>query len=328
MAPTLPNRIAYSIIPRPFGGSPTLNNQPANTNGIINIPLNTATTNNSNIKTQIVQQQQQQPPPQRANPNHLVPTIVPPYNIVTNPMLTYPNMVIQAPPPPMINVFNQTFDNYPPYDGYANTVNDPRASLPVNHMEYIHKLLSIENLSIEELQNRKAYVLQHPLLPVMMSLLSESTKNEGKDLNVYKCAMMGDIDLIGSIKAQGVESDILRAAERNRNGEELTDQCPETIEFITKINQLTELFKSEIAKIDTVSNEFSNRLVQTLKEHSKIRPVSEGEYNLRLSNITQRFDYIRNQLRMNVSEAARVLHNHLVEAKRKRLNVVNKHESV
>jgi len=226
----------------------------------------------------------------------------------------------------MMSVFTQPFDYTLPYD-YPNPVNDPRANLPVNHMEYVHKLLSIENLSIEELQNRKAYVLQHPLLPVMMSLLSESTKNEGKDINVYKCAMMGDIDLIGFIKAQGLDSDILRAAERNRNGEELTDQCQETIEFITKINQLTDLFKSEIAKIDTVSNEFSNRLIQTLKEHSKIRPVSEGEYNLRLSNITQRFDYIRNQLRMNVSEAGRVLHNHLVEAKRKRLNV-NKHESV
>jgi len=325
MAPTLPNRVGYTIIPRSFGASPAININPNINNNNNNANITNITINNT--KTQAPQQA-------RPNPN-LIPTIIPPY-IVTNQMATYPtNMVIQAPhlppnpaQPQMLNVFNQPFDNYPlPYDGYPNPINDPRASLPVNHMEYVHKLLSIENLSIEELQNRKAYVLQHPLLPVMMSLLSESTKNEGKDLNVYKCAMMGDIDLIGFIKAQGLDSDILRAAERNRNGEELTDQCPETIEFITKINQLTELFKSEIAKIDTVSNEFSNRLVQTLKEHSKIRPVSEGEYNLRLSNITQRFDYIRNQLRMNVSEAGRVLHNHLVEAKRKRLNV-NKHEPV
>jgi hypothetical protein len=196
------------------------------------------------------------------------------------------------------------------------------ANFPTPRLTDAFKPVSVESLSIEELQARKNYIRSHRLLPVMMELLTACKKEHilppPETYHMYEIAPPGTIDfgLDDFLQSQGIETTPLESDDAQK--------VAERQEFIVKLDQLREKYKEELDKLNRVCNEFCSRVLNLLREQSTVRPLLEQESQLKIAGIQQKFDYVRNQLRQNVCNAILVLQKQYNQVRKKRRTLPKK----
>jgi len=198
----------------------------------------------------------------------------------------------------------------------------PHAPNFATKLNDVFKPISVESLSMEELQARKNYIRSHRLLPVMMELLTACKKEHilpsPDTYNMYEIAPPGtsDFGLDDFLQSQGIETNPLESDDAQK--------VAERQEFIVKLDQLREKYKEELDKLNRVCNEFCSRVLNLLREQSTVRPLLEQETQLKIAGIQQKFDYVRNQLRQNVCNAILVLQKQYNQVRKKRRTLPKK----
>lgn len=201
------------------------------------------------------------------------------------------------------------------------------------------------NLPTEDIQNRKAYIRSHRLLTSIVDIILTS-REEGilpplSPLTSPEQNAPLDFSLDDFLHSQGLDPASLKAEEKaseyivshSNSKEEVTngknksfEDASDRLEFQSKLEQLKDRYKEELAKLNQVFNEFVERMMVLLREQSLIRPISDHESQLKVHAIQQKFDYVRNQLHQNVRTAIITLQRQykLGQSKRKRKGLPKK----
>jgi len=95
-------------------------------------------------------------------------------------------------------------------------------------------------------------------------------------------------------------------------------------EFLFKLEQLRFKYKEEIEKLNKVQNECVSQLIFVLREQSSLRPVGETEAQSKLQKVKQKFDYVKNQLRVCVCDAIAALQKQYNQMRKKHKSLPKK----
>jgi len=176
-----------------------------------------------------------------------------------------------------------------------------------------------ETLTVEELHERKSFIRAHRLLPAIMEMLT-SCKKEGilpEPPSVEAPhPLTQDFGLEDFLESQGIDTSPVTAEDSQRN--------PQREEFLFKLEQLRFKYKEEIEKLNKVQNECISQLIFVLREHSLLRPVGEAEAQSKLQKVKQKFDYVKNQLRVCVCDAIAALQKQYNQTRKKHKSLPKK----
>lgn len=176
-----------------------------------------------------------------------------------------------------------------------------------------------ENLSSEELNERKNFVRNHRMLPVFMELLTTCKKESiipEPQVNQDGLPWTDDFGLDDFLESQGIDTSPLHSDDASKNSQRE--------EFLFKLNQLQFKYKEEIEKLNKVCNECCSQLIMTLREQSTIRPVGEHEAQVKLQKVKHKFDYAKNQLRVCVCSAISALQKQYNQVRKKHKSLPKK----
>lgn len=176
-----------------------------------------------------------------------------------------------------------------------------------------------DNLTAEELNERKNFVRTHRLLPVFMELLTTCKKENiipEPQVNQDGLPWTDDFGLDDFLESQGIDTSPLHSDDSSKNSQRE--------EFLFKLNQLQFKYKEEIEKLNKVCNECCSQLIMTLREQSTIRPVGEHEAQVKLQKVKHKFDYAKNQLRVCVCSAISALQKQYNQVRKKHKSLPKK----
>jgi len=172
----------------------------------------------------------------------------------------------------------------------------------------------VERLSMEDIQEKKNFVLKHRLQSSMLRIV-EYCRSEGiipsLPPSLYTPVQRpSDYSLNEFLEAQGIEFP------------EDDQVTTEDGEFTCKLVALKNAYTDELEKLNRVCNEFIAKLTAVLTEQGRLRLVTQQEVAAKSMAIQQKFDFVRNQLRSNVCSAISLLqkqYNHLSKKRRRSL---------
>lgn len=172
----------------------------------------------------------------------------------------------------------------------------------------------VERLSVEDIQEKKNYVMKHRLQTSMLQIV-EYCRNEGiipsLPPSLYTPPQRpADYSLNEFLEAQGIEFPE-------------DEQISPDDEFTQKLVALKNAYTDELEKLNRVCNEFITKLTAVLTEQGRLRLVTQQEIAAKSMAIQQKFDFVRNQLRSNVCSAITLLqkqYNHLSKKRRRSLS--------
>lgn len=157
-----------------------------------------------------------------------------------------------------------------------------------NRLNEMFKNSGQENLSQEEITERKGFVRSHRLLPAYMELLTTCKKESiipEPQVNVDTFPFGDDFGLEDFLESQGIDTSTLNSEDPVKNAQRE--------EFLQKLSQLQFKYKEEIEKLNKVCNECCSQLIFVLREQSQLRPVGEHEAQVKLQKVKHKFDYVK-----------------------------------
>ncbi|CAF2858019.1 unnamed protein product [Rotaria sp. Silwood2] len=91
-------------------------------------------------------------------------------------------------------------------------------------------------------------------------------------------------------------------------------------DYQTKLNQIRQIYNSELEKYENHCNDFCLHTETLLREQSQLRPISEHEIERMIKIIRKKFSIIQLQLKQSTCEAAMILRSRSLDARKKRRN--------
>lgn len=176
-----------------------------------------------------------------------------------------------------------------------------------------------ESLSVEELQERRNFLRNHRLLPTFMEMLT-TCKKEGIIPDAppleNNLPVVTDWGLDEFLESQGIDTSPSNSDDPVKN--------QQREEFLYKLEQLRFKFKEEVEKLNKVQNECISQMLFILREQSTLRPVGEAEAQSKLQRVKQKFDYVKNQLRVCVCDAIAALQKQYNQVRKKHKSLPKK----
>jgi len=99
-----------------------------------------------------------------------------------------------------------------------------------------------------------------------------------------------------------------------------TDNAIEHSDYRAKLAQIRQIYHTELEKYEQACNEFTNHVINLLREQSRTRPISQKEIDRMMRIIKRKFSAIELQLKQNTCEAVMMLRSRFLDARRKRRN--------
>uniref|UniRef100_A0A915IYU9 Uncharacterized protein n=1 Tax=Romanomermis culicivorax TaxID=13658 RepID=A0A915IYU9_ROMCU len=91
-------------------------------------------------------------------------------------------------------------------------------------------------------------------------------------------------------------------------------------DYRAKLNQIRSIYHAEMRKYEDSCTEFTNHVVNLLREQSRTRPITQKEIERMVSIIHKKFSAIQMQLKQTTCEAVMILRSRFLDARRKRRN--------
>jgi len=155
----------------------------------------------------------------------------------------------------------------------------------------------VETLTQDDIVDKKNFVVKHRLQSHMLQII-EYCKKEGiipiLPLTLSQSASTTDYSLSEFLESQGIESNDY-------------DNDIKGDEFSMKLENLKGAYSDELEKLNKVCQDFVTRMVTLLREQGQVRQVSDQEIHAKTILVQNKFDFVRNQLRINVCNAILVL---------------------
>lgn len=105
------------------------------------------------------------------------------------------------------------------------------------------------------------------------------------------------------------------------NSQSLNDTMTlEHSDYRQKLNQIRNVYHTELEKYERACNEFTTHVIHLLKDQAKTRPISSREIERMVHIIRRKFSSIQMQLKQSTCEAVMILRSKFLDARRKRRN--------
>uniref|UniRef100_A0A8C1SJF9 Pre-B-cell leukemia transcription factor 1 n=1 Tax=Cyprinus carpio TaxID=7962 RepID=A0A8C1SJF9_CYPCA len=98
------------------------------------------------------------------------------------------------------------------------------------------------------------------------------------------------------------------------------DGSIEHSDYRAKLTQIRQIYHSELEKYEQACSEFTNHVMNLLREQSRTRPISPKEIERMVAIIHRKFSSIQMQLKQSTCEAVMILRSRFLDARRKRRN--------
>ncbi|KAJ7992086.1 hypothetical protein DPEC_G00274910 [Dallia pectoralis] len=179
-------------------------------------------------------------------------------------------------------------------------------------------------------QHRKHALNCHRMKPALFSVLCEI-----KEKTVLSIRGVQDEDppdpqimrLDNMLLAEGVSgpekgggSAAAAAAAAASGGSPGSDGSIEHSDYRAKLAQIRQIYHSELEKYEQACSEFTNHVMNLLREQSRTRPISPKEIERMVAIIHRKFSSIQMQLKQSTCEAVMILRSRFLDARRKRRN--------
>ncbi|XP_031689689.1 pre-B-cell leukemia transcription factor 1 isoform X2 [Oncorhynchus kisutch] len=196
--------------------------------------------------------------------------------------------------------------------------------------DILQQIMAITDESLDEAQARKHALNCHRMKPALFSVLCEI-----KEKTVLSIRGIQDEDppdpqimrLDNMLLAEGVSgpekgggSAAAAAAAAAAGGSPGADGGIEHSDYRAKLAQIRQIYHSELEKYEQACSEFTNHVMNLLREQSRTRPISPKEIERMVAIIHRKFSSIQMQLKQSTCEAVMILRSRFLDARRKRRN--------
>ncbi|XP_028828261.1 pre-B-cell leukemia transcription factor 1-like [Denticeps clupeoides] len=217
--------------------------------------------------------------------------------------------------------------------GGLSQVHDDPARKDLSHVaaqqdvgDILQQITTMTDESLDEAQARKHMLNCHRMKPALFSVLCEI--KEKTILSIRSTPEEDPPDpqimrLDNMLLAEGVsgpEKGGAVAAALAATGESSSDGSIEHSDYRNKLAQIRQVYHSELEKYEQACGEFSNHVMNLLREQSRTRPVSPKEIERMVGIIQRKFSTIQMQLKQSTCEAVMILRSQFLDARRKRRN--------
>jgi len=228
------------------------------------------------------------------------------------------------------------------YGGYGleNGLNSPTTEVPtsiqspnITHQtnysdinQMLDQILNITEQNLDDAQTQKQILNNDRMKPALFSVLCEIKERSVLSLRNMQDQNPPNPDLMRLdnmlIAEQIVEGNV---APQNRSQDHTTI---ENAEYKKKLEQIQRIYQQEIEKHNQGCTEFTDHVMNLLREQSRTRPITAKEIERMVQIINKKFTSIQIQLKQSTCEAVMILKSRFLDARRKRRNFNKKSSDV
>ncbi|XP_031553047.1 pre-B-cell leukemia transcription factor 1-like [Actinia tenebrosa] len=189
--------------------------------------------------------------------------------------------------------------------------------------DILQQIMSITDQSLDEAQAKKHALNCHRLKPALFNVLCEikektvlsirgSQEDEPPDPQLMRLDNM--------LLAEGVAGPEKGGAAAAAAAAGVHENQSEHSEYRNKLNQIRQIYHTELEKYEQACSEFTTHVMNLLREQSRTRPISPKEIERMVGIIHRKFSAIQMQLKQSTCEAVMILRSRFLDARRKRRN--------
>uniref|UniRef100_A0AC35U0L6 Homeobox domain-containing protein n=1 Tax=Rhabditophanes sp. KR3021 TaxID=114890 RepID=A0AC35U0L6_9BILA len=189
---------------------------------------------------------------------------------------------------------------------------------PNNLNDLLSQLMSISEQSLDDNAQPKKHLLQcHRMKQALFDVLCEMKEKTVLSIKTATDDTPEDPQLMrldNMLVAEGVAG----PDKNNPLGAEGIggDQA----DYRQKLGQIRLVYSQELQKYEEACSEFTQHVVQLLREQSRTRPIASKEIDRMVTIIQKKFSGIQVQLKQSTCEAVMILRSRFLDARRKRRN--------
>uniref|UniRef100_W5MIR5 Pre-B-cell leukemia transcription factor 1 n=1 Tax=Lepisosteus oculatus TaxID=7918 RepID=W5MIR5_LEPOC len=197
--------------------------------------------------------------------------------------------------------------------------------------DILQQIMAITDESLDEAQARKHALNCHRMKPALFSVLCEIKEktdssivlSEDEDGLPPSSTIMRLDNMLLAEGVSGPEKgggSAAAAAAAAAAGGSPNDGSIEHSDYRAKLAQIRQIYHSELEKYEQACSEFTNHVMNLLREQSRTRPISPKEIERMVAIIHRKFSSIQMQLKQSTCEAVMILRSRFLDARRKRRN--------
>ncbi|KAI1884306.1 hypothetical protein AGOR_G00225070 [Albula goreensis] len=195
--------------------------------------------------------------------------------------------------------------------------------------DILQQIMAITDESLDEAQARKHALNCHRMKPALFSVLCEIKEKTVLSIRGIQEEDPPDPQIMrldNMLLAEGVSGpekgggSAAAAAAAAAAGGSPNDGSIEHSDYRAKLAQIRQIYHSELEKYEQACSEFTNHVMNLLREQSRTRPISPKEIERMVGIIHRKFSSIQMQLKQSTCEAVMILRSRFLDARRKRRN--------
>lgn len=196
--------------------------------------------------------------------------------------------------------------------------------------DVLQQIMAITHESLDEAQTRKHALNCHRMKPALFSVLCEIKERsalsirgvqeeDGPDPQIMRLDNMLLAEGIAGLERGGASATAAAVAVA-AGGSPNDGTNVEHTEYREKLAHIRQMYHNELEKYEQACNEFTDHVMNLLREQSRTRPVSPKEIKRMVGIIHRKFSTIQIQLKQSTCEAVMILRSRFLDARRKRRN--------
>ncbi|CAL8303440.1 unnamed protein product [Merluccius merluccius] len=190
--------------------------------------------------------------------------------------------------------------------------------------DILQQIMAITDESLDEAQARKHALNCHRMKPALFSVLCEIKEKTVLSIRGVQEEDPPDPQIMrldNMLLAEGVSGpekgggSAAAAAAAAAAGGSPNDGSIEHSDYRAKLAQIRQIYHSELEKYEQACSEFTNHVMNLLREQSRTRPISPKEIERMVAIIHRKFSSIQMQLKQSTCEAVMILRSRFLDAR-------------
>ncbi|XP_076004141.1 pre-B-cell leukemia transcription factor 1-like isoform X2 [Genypterus blacodes] len=190
------------------------------------------------------------------------------------------------------------------------------------HMgDILQQIMAIAEESLDEAQARKHALNCHRMKTALFSVLCDVKEKTALSVRGIQDDDHPDPQILrldNMLLAEGISGPEKGGASAAVGI--LSDDGVGHTEYKEKLAQIRHIYQGELEKYEQACSEFTQHVMNLLREQSRTRPVSPKEIERMVAIIHRKFNGIQMQLKQSTCEAIMILRSRFLDARRKRRN--------
>ncbi|XP_068606842.1 pre-B-cell leukemia transcription factor 1-like [Brachionichthys hirsutus] len=198
--------------------------------------------------------------------------------------------------------------------------------------DVLQQIMAITHESLDEAQARKHALNCHRMKPALFSVLCDIKERsalsiqglqeeDNPDPQIMRLDnMLLAEGIAGPERGGGAPAAAAAAVAVAVGGSPNDGNSLQKTEYMEKLTHVRQMYHTELDKYEQACNEFTDHVMNLLREQSRTRPVLPKEIKRMVGIIHRKFSTIQIQLKQSTCEAVMILRSRFLDARRKRRN--------